>query len=54
MKFLIDAFIPDMAEHDAGCRDAGTARLFGAKLPKARHPEVRSRARLMLEDYHFN
>ena len=53
-KFLINAFIPDMAEHDAGCRDAGTTRLLGAKLPKARHPEVRSSARLMLEDYHFN
>ena len=54
IKVMMNAFIPDMAEHDAGCRDAGTTRLLEAKLPKARHPEVRSSARLMLEDYHFN
>ena len=54
IKVMMNAFIPDMAEQDAGCRDAGTTRLLGAKLPKARHPEVRSSARLMLEDYHFN
>merc|ERR1712012_1124487 len=44
----------DMAEHEAGCRDAGTTRLLGAKLPKARHPEVRSSARLMLELVELN
>jgi len=43
-----------MAEQDAGCRDAGTTRLLGAKLPKARHPEVRSSARLMLELVELN
>merc|ERR1719266_2839173 len=40
---------PDMAEQAAGWRLAGTVRLLGARLPKARHPELRSSARLILE-----
>jgi len=40
---------PDMAEQAAGWRLAGTVMFLDVKLPKARHPELRSNARLILQ-----